>query len=100
MTQFDRFLAPGIALGASALAVHLYAGFAPRIDVDCKGVRTIPACGSENDVPSSPLRGAITIAVASSAGTDFTQYVTYDTTTDEERVAPAIWIEFFASRNS
>ena len=86
--MLDRFLIPTVALGATAIVVHLSAGFAPRVDVNCKGVLTIPACGSEKDVPDTAPRAAFTLTFETSVATNF-QYVAFDTTTDEERVAPS-----------
>jgi hypothetical protein len=97
MNKLDRTLAPVIVLGEIALTVHLCAvGLAPRIDVDCKGVQTIPACGSEKDVPDAPPRGSIiVISAAASTSTLLSPiYSTFDTTTDEQRVAPTVLLDF------
>ena len=95
MTKFDRILAPGVVLGVTALGVHIYAGLAPRIDVDCKGVQAIPACGCEKDVPGAPPLASIAVAAVSTGTMLVPMYVTFDTTTDEARVAPAVVLSYW-----
>ncbi len=71
----------------TALSLNFGIGFAPKVDVDCNGVQTLPACGSEKEVPDLPLRASIFAAATSTGTMGPPVYSSYNTITDEERVA-------------
>jgi len=60
-------------------------------------VRTLPSCGTEKDVPDSPLLTSIVVASVST-GTTFAPICVYNTITDEERKLPVVLLSHWGDK--